>query len=124
MDEPAAPPPVPSPPIPDALHPRRIDRVLHDPIRLAMVSALVVTPAISFTEMKRALGLTDGNLSVHARRLEDVGYLTVHKQTVHRATRTEYRLAPAGRRALERYLVALQALVDAVRAATKTPPAP
>lgn len=123
-DSPAPPPHSPAVPVlPEALHPRRIDKVLHDPIRLAMVTALTVTPAISFSEMKRALGLTDGNLNVHARRLENVGYVSVHKQARHRATRTEYRLAPAGRRALERYLQALQALIDTVRAATAAPTA-
>lgn len=124
MDDPPAPTPPPSPAVPvlpGALHPRRIDKVLHDPIRLAMVTALTVTPALSFSEMKHALGVTDGNLGVHARRLQDVGYVSVHRQARHKATRTEYRLAPAGRRALERYLQALQALIDTVRAATAAP---
>lgn len=123
MDEPTG-PPLPAPPapaVPAALHPSRIDRVLHNPVRLAMVAALAAAPAIAFTEMRRLLRLTDGNLSVHARRLEEVGYVTVVKESRHRATRTEYRLSPAGRRALERYLQALQALIDTVRAATGGP---
>ena len=101
-----------------AVHPRHIDKVLHDPVRLAMVVALVRTPVLTFPEMKRALGLTDGNLGVHVRRLEEVGYVSVHRQRLRRASRTEYRLAPAGRRALERYLEALTMLVARVRAAT------
>lgn len=111
-------PPRPRRTLPEGLHPSRIDRVLHDPVRLAMVAALSREECLTFTETKRLLGLTDGNLSVHARRLEDVGYITVVKHARHRATRTEYRLAPAGRRALERYLRALEAFVDAVRQAT------
>jgi DNA-binding MarR family transcriptional regulator len=119
MNEPTAPSTVPPATAPrDALHPGRVDRVLHDPVRMAMVAVLSATPSLSFSEMKRQLGLTDGNLSVHARRLEDVGYITVVKHVRHRATRTEYALAPAGRRALHRYLDALQAFIDAVRAAT------
>lgn len=114
LDEPT---PSGSPPA-EALHPSRVDRVLHDPVRMAMVAALSSTASITFTEMKRLLGLTDGNLSVHARRLEEVGYITVVKHTRHRATRTEYVLAPAGRRAVQRYLETLQAFIDTMRAAT------
>lgn len=104
-----------------ALHPQRVDRVLHDPVRMAMAAVLATTSSVTFTDMKRRLGLTDGNLSVHARRLENVGYISVVKHVRHRTTRTEYRLSPAGRRALARYLAALQAFVDAVRAATRPP---
>lgn len=113
----------PAPGIPGLVHPRDIDRVLHDPVRLAMVVALARTSVLTFTEMKRALELTDGNLSVHVRRLEDVGYVTVQRQMLRRASRTEYRLAPAGRRALERYLEALTTLVARVRALTQADPA-
>jgi DNA-binding MarR family transcriptional regulator len=70
----------------------------------------------TFTELKTRLGMTDGNLSVHARRLEEVGYVEVRKSLVGRVSRTEYRLTPAGRRALERYLAHLEALIAAVRA--------
>lgn len=106
----------------EVTHPSAIDRVLHNPVRLAMVAALATVPGIAFTEMRRRLRLTDGNLSVHVRRLEEAGYVLVVKEARRRATHTEYRLSPAGRRALDRYLDALQAFVDAVRSATSGPP--
>jgi DNA-binding transcriptional ArsR family regulator len=84
-------------------------------MRLAIVSALAVNDSLSFNELKRLLDTTDGNLSVHARRLEEAGYVTCSKTFEGRVPRTEYRLSAAGRRALERYLEHLEALIRATR---------
>ena len=92
------------------------DPVIHERLRLAIVSTLAAHPSLTFTELKTRLGMTDGNLSVHARRLEEVGYVEVRKSAVRRVSRTEYRLTPAGRRALERYLAYLEAVIANVRA--------
>ena len=94
---------------------RALDRVIHERLRLAIVSALAVNPALSFNELKQVTGSTDGNLSVHARRLEDAGYLACTKGFVGRTPKTEYRLTAAGRRALERYLAHMEALIRATR---------
>jgi DNA-binding HxlR family transcriptional regulator len=95
--------------------PREVDQVIHERTRLGLVSALAVTPVLSFNEMKKLLGATDGNLSVHARKLEDAGYLSCTKTFQGRVPRTEYRLTAAGRRALERYLAHMEDLIRAVR---------
>lgn len=95
--------------------PHRVDRVLHEPLRLALAVALARADAMTFGELKAHLGTTDGNLGLHARRLEEVGYVAGRKLAAGRSTRTEYRLTPAGRRALDRYLGALQAMIDATR---------
>ena len=92
-----------------------LDAVIHERVRLAIVSALAVNASLTFTELKRMLALTDGNLSVHARRLEEVGYLACEKSFDGRVPRTEYRLTPAGRRALERYLEHMEAIIRATR---------
>ena len=81
-----------------------LDRLIHERMRLAMVSALAVNETLSFNELKRLLETTDGNLSVHARKLEEAGYVTCTKSFEGRAPRTEYRLTAGGRHALERYL--------------------
>jgi DNA-binding MarR family transcriptional regulator len=81
-----------------------IDRVVHERMRLAMIGALALNEALSFADLKDLLGATDGNLIVHARRLEDAGYITCTKTTDGRTSRTIYRLTPAGRAALRRYL--------------------
>ena len=94
---------------------RAFDRVIHERARLAIMSALAVTPSLSFNDLKKALRITDGNLSVHARRLEEAGYVECHKSFVGRVPRTEYKLSPAGRRALERYLDHMEALIRAMR---------
>ena len=91
--------------------PMAFDRLIHERIRLAIVSALAVNPALSFNDLKQLLGTTDGNLSVHARKLEEAGYVTCTKQFEGRVPRTEYRLAPAGRQALTRYLDHMEALI-------------
>ncbi len=92
-----------------------LDRIIHERVRLAMVSALAVTPRMSFNELKAHLRITDGNLSVHARRLEEAGYLICHKSFEGRLPRTEYQLTAAGRRALQRYLDHMEALIRVTR---------
>lgn len=93
-----------------------LDRVIHERVRLAIVSALAVAPALSFNDLKKLLRITDGNLSVHARRLEEAGYLECLKSFEGRVPRTEYRLTTAGKRALQGYLDHMEALIRATRA--------
>ncbi len=93
----------------------KLDRVIHERVRLGVLSALAVNSALTFTELKALLGTTDGNLSVHARKLEDAGYVTCTKSFEGRHPRTEYRLAASGRRALDRYLDHMEALIRAMR---------
>jgi DNA-binding transcriptional ArsR family regulator len=95
--------------------PHELDRLIHERMRLAMVSALAVNESLSFNELKQLLDATDGNLSVHARKLEEAGYVTCTKTFEGRVPRTEYRLSAAGRRALERYLEHMEALIRATR---------
>ena len=92
-----------------------LDRIIHERVRLAIVSALAVTPRMSFNELKAQLRITDGNLSVHARRLEEAGYLDCLKSFEGRVPRTEFRLSAAGRRALQRYLDHMEALIRLAR---------
>lgn len=92
-----------------------LDRVIHERARLAIVSALAVNPSLSFNELKSMLRITDGNLSVHARRLEEAGYLKCDKTFAGRTTRTVYTLTAAGRRALEQYLAHMEALVRTMK---------
>lgn len=104
--------PVPRPAeIPD------FDRLIHEKTRLGIVSALAVNPSLSFNEMKAVLKTTDGNVSVHARKLEDAGYLTCKKSFEGRMPRTEYALTAAGRRALDKYLNHMEALIKNTRGA-------
>jgi DNA-binding HxlR family transcriptional regulator len=93
-----------------------LDRLIHERVRLGIVSALAVNDTLSFNELKNLLGTTDGNLSVHARRLEDAGYVDCTKSFDGRMPRTDYRLTPAGRAALRRYLDHMAAVIDRVRA--------
>jgi DNA-binding MarR family transcriptional regulator len=93
------------------------DRLIHEKTRLGIVSALAVNPSLSFNEMKAVLKTTDGNVSVHARKLEDAGYLTCKKSFEGRMPRTEYALTAAGRRALEKYLNHMEALIKNTRGA-------
>ncbi len=88
-------------------------KLLTDRLRLGMLSSLAVSKTLSFTELKRLLDATDGNLSVHARKLEDAGYVKCEKTFAGRVPRTEYRITPAGRKALERYLKHMEALIKA-----------
>jgi len=92
-----------------------LDRIIHERLRLAIVSALAVNDSLSFGELKGLLETTDGNLSVHARKLEDAKYISCKKRFEGRVPRTEYRLTDKGRRALERYLNHMEALIRAVR---------
>ncbi len=93
-----------------------LDQLIHERVRLGIVSALAVNAALSFTELKALLGTSDGNLSVHARKLEDAGYVTCTKGFEGRVPRTDYRLTEAGRAALARYLDHMEALIRATRA--------
>jgi DNA-binding MarR family transcriptional regulator len=92
-----------------------LDRIIHERLRLAIVSALSVNPTLTFAELKKLLATTDGNLSVHSRKLEDAGYIAVEKKFEGRVPRTEYRLTAGGRAALERYLTHMEALIRATR---------
>lgn len=92
-----------------------LDRLIHGRVRLGIVSALAVNEVLSFGELKDLLETSDGNLSVHARRLEEGGYVECMKTFEGRMPRTEYRLTPEGRRALERYLDHMEALIERVR---------
>jgi DNA-binding HxlR family transcriptional regulator len=95
--------------------PLELDRLIHERMRLAIVSALAVNQSLSFNELKRLLDTTDGNLSVHARKLETANYIVCTKSFAGRVPRTDYRLSPAGRRALERYLDHMEALIHSTR---------
>lgn len=95
--------------------PLELDRLIHERMRLAIVSALAVNPSLSFNELKQLLDTTDGNLSVHARKLEEAHYIVCTKSFAGRVPRTEYRLSAPGRRALERYLDHMEALIHSTR---------
>jgi DNA-binding HxlR family transcriptional regulator len=92
-----------------------LDRLIHERMRLGIVSALAVNDTLTFSDLKRLMQTTDGNLSVHARKLEDASYVTCTKSFEGRVPKTEYRLTAAGRRALERYLDHMEALIRATR---------
>jgi DNA-binding MarR family transcriptional regulator len=92
-----------------------LDRLIHERMRLGIMSALAVNAALSFTDLKDLLRTTDGNLSVHARKLEDAGYVACTKSFEGRLPRTEYQLTATGRRALERYLDHMEALIRSMR---------
>jgi DNA-binding HxlR family transcriptional regulator len=93
-----------------------LDRLIHERVRLGIVSALAVNDSLTFNELKALLHTTDGNLSVHARKLEDAEYVACAKSFAGRVPKTEYRLTAQGRRALERYLDHMEALIRATRA--------
>jgi len=92
-----------------------LDRLIHERTRLAIISALAVNASLTFNELKELLRITDGNLSVHARKLEDAGYVGCTKSFSGRLPKTEYRLSASGRRALEKYLDHMEALIRATR---------
>ena len=94
---------------------RELDRLIHERTRLGIVSALAVNDKLTFNELKSLLEASDGNLSVHARKLEDAGYIACIKSFADRLPKTEYRLTTAGRRALEQYLDHMEALIRATR---------
>lgn len=92
-----------------------LDRIIHERMRLGIVSALAVNDALSFNDLKKLLGTTDGNLSVHAAKLEEAGYITCTKSFEGRIPRTCYALTEQGRRAFDRYLDHMEALIRATR---------
>ena len=92
-----------------------LDALIHERSRLAIITALATGDARAHTELRELLGLTDGNLSVHARKLEEAGYVTCTKEFAGRTPRTTYRITAAGRRAFDRYLAHLEALVTAMK---------
>ena len=95
--------------------PADLDRLIHERQRLGIVSALAVNESLSFNELKALMQTTDGNLSVHARKLEDAGYISCRKTFEGRVPRTDYSLTVAGRRALERYLDHMEAIIKVTR---------
>jgi DNA-binding HxlR family transcriptional regulator len=94
---------------------RALDRIIHERLRLGIVSALSVNDSLTFNELKKLLDTTDGNLSVHARKLEEAGYVACEKKFEGRLPRTEYRLTQRGRAALDSYLTHMEALIRATR---------
>jgi len=92
-----------------------LDRLIHERVRLGIVSALAANPSLSFNDLKQLLSTTDGNLSVHARKLEEAGYIACTKSFEGRMPKTEYALTQAGRSALEKYLNHMEALIGAMR---------
>lgn len=92
-----------------------LDRLIHERQRLGIVSALAVNRTLTFNELKGILKTTDGNLSIHARKLEEAGYVLCQKSFDGRTPKTEYKLTAAGRRALERYLAHMEAIIRLTR---------
>lgn len=92
-----------------------LDRVIHERMRLGIISALAANEKLSFGELKKLLNTTDGNISVHARRLEEAGYVTMQKSFKGRVPLTEYAITKEGRKALERYLNHMEALIKAMK---------
>ena len=92
-----------------------LDRLIHERMRLGIVSALAANESLSFNDLKKLLATTDGNLSVHARKLEEAKYIVCEKYFEGRLPKTVYRLSPAGRHALERYLDQMEALIHSMR---------
>src|SRR3982750_3224947 len=93
----------------------KLDRLIHERLRLGILSALSVNESLTFNELKKLLDTTDGNLSVHARKLEEAGYLSCTKSFAGRVPRSDYKMTAGGRRALERYLDHMEALIHAMR---------
>ena len=94
---------------------REFDRLVYERVRLGILSALAVNRSMTFSELKELLDTSDGNLSVHARKLENAGYLNCKKSFVKRTPRTEYRITAKGRRRLESYLAHMEAIIQATR---------
>jgi DNA-binding MarR family transcriptional regulator len=92
-----------------------LDRLIHERTRLALVSALAANTSLTFNDLKSLLGISDGNLSAHARKLEDAGYVDCSKGFDGRMPRTEYRLTTAGRAALQKYIAHMEALIGAMK---------
>jgi len=104
------------------IKPDDIDAIIHERVRLAIVSALAVAPELSFNELKAMLSLTDGNLSAHSRTLEEAGYIVLEKTFRGRRPHTTMRLSPKGRRAFERYVGTLRQIIDKGDKAMDDPP--
>jgi DNA-binding transcriptional ArsR family regulator len=94
-----------------------LDRLIHERLRLGIISALAANESLTFGDLKSLMNTTDGNLSVHARKLEDAGYITCSKYFEGRLPKTEYKLAAAGRRALESYLSHMETIIRQMRKA-------
>jgi DNA-binding MarR family transcriptional regulator len=92
-----------------------LDRLIHERLRLGIISALAANESLTFSDLKNLMQTTDGNLSVHARKLEDAGYISVSKFFEGRLPKTEYKLTPAGRSALENYLSHMESLIKQMR---------
>jgi len=92
-----------------------LDRTIHEPIRLGIISALAVNESLTFNELKSLLSVTDGNLSVHARKLEDAGFIECQKSFAGRVPRTDYRVTSEGRTSLEKYIAHMEAILDAAK---------
>ena len=103
------------PPLEAVNEAHKLDRLVHERLRLGMLSALTVNESLTFNDLKKLLNTTDGNMSVHARKLEEAGYVSCTKSFAGRLPRTDYKLTPAGRRALDRYLDHMEALIQATR---------
>lgn len=93
----------------------QLDQVIHERLRLGIISALAVNSTLSFGELKKALNTTDGNLSVHARKLEDAGYIECRKSFQGRMPRTDYSLTSLGRKSLEKYLEQMESIIRGTR---------
>src|SRR5580693_176601 len=98
-----------------AAAPQKLDRLVHERLRLGILGALSVNESLTFNELKKLLDTSDGNLSVHARKLEEAGYVACAKSFEGRMPRTDYRLTASGRRALDRYLDHMEALIQVMR---------
>jgi DNA-binding MarR family transcriptional regulator len=101
--------------VPAEQHAGGLDRLIHERMRLGIVSALAANATLTFNDLKRLLNTTDGNVSVHARKLEEAGYIMCTKSFEGRVPRTEYALTNSGRKALEKYLDHMEALIHAMR---------
>jgi DNA-binding MarR family transcriptional regulator len=99
-------------------NPLDLDRVIHERVRLGIISALAANPVLTFNEVKKLFELTDGNLSVHARKLEDAGYIVCSKSFEGRTPKTEFQITPAGRKAFEKYLRHMESLILALKSST------
>jgi DNA-binding MarR family transcriptional regulator len=101
--------------VPATSRPASLDRLIHERMRLGIVSALAANPSLTFSDLKKLLNTSDGNVSVHARKLEEAEYITCSKSFEGRVPKTEYRLTATGRQALEKYLDHMEALIQAMR---------
>ena len=106
---------IPAPVVPAVSGAKKLDRLVHERLRLGILGALSVNESLTFNELKKLLETTDGNLSVHARKLEEAGYVSCQKSFDGRLPKTEYKLTASGRRALERYLDHMEALIQSMR---------